>query len=105
VGVKARTIKDRFERGLPLEDIMSPIKLHAPIQRHVVEKAWAAKRAQTHCKRGHEFTPQNTYVTTKGGRVCRICMNAKSQAWRDKIRSQGFDPSKPASLRRYSSNT
>lgn len=26
------------------------------------------------CKRGHEFTPQNTYITTQGSRSCRICM-------------------------------
>jgi HNH endonuclease len=29
--------------------------------------------AMTHCKRGHEFTPQNTYITAKGRRSCRAC--------------------------------
>lgn len=29
--------------------------------------------AVTHCPRGHEYTPENTYVTNKGGRICRIC--------------------------------
>lgn len=29
---------------------------------------------KTHCKRGHEFTPENTYVQpSNGGRLCRIC--------------------------------
>lgn len=34
-----------------------------------------AKRArQTHCKRGHEFTPENTYIhKSLGVRVCRAC--------------------------------
>jgi NUMOD4 motif/HNH endonuclease len=32
---------------------------------------WANK---THCKYGHEFTPQNTYVNSKGSRECRTCM-------------------------------
>lgn len=104
VGVTARTIKNRADRGLSIDQIMSPDKLHAPIKRHVVEKAWAKRRAQTHCKRGHEFTPENTYIDKKGCRCCRVCINAKSQAWRDKIRSQGFDPSKPAALRKDSSN-
>lgn len=27
----------------------------------------------THCKRGHEFTPDNTYRTASGGRRCREC--------------------------------
>ncbi len=34
----------------------------------------AARQArQTHCKRGHQFTPENTYVCPKGHRYCRHC--------------------------------
>lgn len=29
---------------------------------------------RTHCKRGHAFTPSNTYTTTYGGRQCRACV-------------------------------
>jgi hypothetical protein len=29
---------------------------------------------KTHCKRGHEFTPENTYITPKGSRECRACI-------------------------------
>lgn len=32
---------------------------------------------RTHCRRGHEFTPENTYVTTKGHRRCRTCWKAR----------------------------
>ena len=28
---------------------------------------------QTHCKHGHEFTPENTYVRPNGARQCRQC--------------------------------
>jgi hypothetical protein len=44
--------------------------------------------AKTHCKRGHEFTPENTYVPPRGsrgrapGRVCRTCMNARMRKYR-----------------------
>ncbi len=41
----------------------------------------AAKRAaQTHCRYGHEFTQDNTYVTSKGCRVCRQCNRERNSA-------------------------
>jgi hypothetical protein len=33
----------------------------------------AHNSAKTHCPYGHEYTEENTYLTTKGSRVCRIC--------------------------------
>lgn len=27
----------------------------------------------THCQRGHEYTPENTYLKPQGGRLCRTC--------------------------------
>lgn len=32
-----------------------------------------ARARQTHCLRGHEFTPENTYLPPGGGRACRQC--------------------------------
>lgn len=29
---------------------------------------------KTHCKRNHEFTPENTRITSAGGRQCRQCV-------------------------------
>ena len=39
----------------------------------------AARRAQTHCKRGHEFTPANTFVST-GRRYCKVCHSSRTAA-------------------------
>ena len=38
---------------------------------------WQAQK--THCKHGHPLSGDNLYVTTRGYRNCRICMNASSK--------------------------
>lgn len=40
----------------------------------------------THCKKGHEFTPDNVYQTRKG-RECRICLRAGKHEWYVKKRA------------------
>lgn len=45
----------------------------------------AARAAQTHCKHGHEFTPENTYIHPKSGaRDCRKCRNAAGRRARER---------------------
>jgi hypothetical protein len=39
----------------------------------------ALRAAQTHCIRGHEFIPENTYRRRRGGRDCRICMRERDR--------------------------
>jgi hypothetical protein len=43
---------------------------------------------KTHCKRNHEFTPENTFIGSGGGRRCRTCMNAKSKAAKARKRAE-----------------
>lgn len=39
----------------------------------------------THCKHGHEYTPENTWMCKKGYRHCRECMREKGRRyWREK---------------------
>jgi hypothetical protein len=33
----------------------------------------------THCKKGHEFTESNTYITSRGGRQCKACCRLRSK--------------------------
>ncbi|GAP46927.1 HNH endonuclease [Streptomyces azureus] len=42
---------------------------------------WAKNARKTHCHRGHEFTPENTYARPDG-RACRACQNAASAAYK-----------------------
>lgn len=38
---------------------------------------WAVNKRKTHCIRGHEFAPGNTYVTRNGARECRACRRVR----------------------------
>lgn len=49
--------------------------------------AYDAKRAATHCRYGHEFTPENT-KTTLGYRQCRACKRAAWSAWQSKPKNR-----------------
>jgi hypothetical protein len=59
-----------------------------------------AKNARkTHCIRGHEFTPENTYgyegYPGRGCRICRRASDAASRARRRALLARGLDPSRP----------
>jgi hypothetical protein len=36
---------------------------------------------RTHCPKGHEYTPDNTYKMPKGGRGCRPCRREYTRRW------------------------
>src|SRR6185312_848366 len=41
------------------------------------------KNGLTHClKAGHEYTPENTYMSPGGVRACRTCMRANNKRWK-----------------------
>lgn len=39
-------------------------------------RPYPKRKRPTHCKRGHEFTPENTYTYPNGLRSCRTCARA-----------------------------
>ena len=47
------------------------------VQKSGALAAAARRKAKTHCKRGHEFTPENTRIGAKG-RNCIACVNLRS---------------------------
>jgi hypothetical protein len=42
--------------------------------------------AKTHCKRGHEYTPENSYVNKKGCKNCRTCHRIRENSRYDVAR-------------------
>ena len=49
------------------------------------------KKAQTHCLRGHEFNPENTWVSKDGMRECRICMKLRRDRPEMKVKKSEYD--------------
>lgn len=47
-----------------------------------IERAAACRASRTHCKNGHEYTPENTYRWTGGGGGARRCKTCRSEAAR-----------------------
>lgn len=57
-------------------DHLEPVTRSINCRRGLTSQAGAAKqRAKTHCPRGHEYTPDNTY-THSGQRKCKTCRRA-----------------------------
>jgi len=41
----------------------------------------ATNAAKTHCPKGHEYTPQNTWTSAKNQRHCRTCRRDRRRLW------------------------
>jgi hypothetical protein len=63
-------------RGCVNPDHMEPVTRGENVLRGVGRSAKNARK--THCKRGHEFTPENTYVYNKQ-RACKACQAGRSR--------------------------
>lgn len=43
------------------------------------------RKLETHCKHGHEFTPENTYIRPNGRRQCRTCTNDRTREYQQTV--------------------
>lgn len=50
---------------------------------------WSTHGLPTHCRSGHEYTDENTYVRANGARQCIECRKAYKREWRAKRRAEG----------------
>lgn len=57
-----------------------------------VDNPWKRNKAKSHCKNGHEFTPENTHRTPKGFRNCKACMRAGVLRHRAKLQRESIGP-------------
>lgn len=63
---------------------VNPDHLEPVTQRENMRRADVAlgiRSAVTHCKHGHEFTPENTIQRSDGGRRCAICRREASRIY------------------------
>jgi hypothetical protein len=51
---------------------------HTDNMRDAAAKKRFPKQQQTHCKHGHEFTPENTYLW-RTSRICKACMRMRDR--------------------------
>ncbi len=72
------TPRDCWERSCVNPDHLEPVSLVENVRRGNAPSAINARR--THCKRGHEFTSENTSVSPGGRRTCRACKRAHDRA-------------------------
>ncbi len=59
---------------------VNPEHLELTTPEEHADTAPGQRRAQTHCKRGHAFTPENTYTSTRGCRDCKTCERQRRRA-------------------------
>lgn len=102
IGVQGRTLQahrasyevfiGKIPDGLHIDHLcnrrrcINPEHLEAVSQRENNRRAGALRVSNvTHCKRGHEFTSENTFIHAGGGRQCRTCHN-----WRGKAARRGL---------------
>jgi hypothetical protein len=55
----------------------------------------SGSRKRTHCYKGHEYTPENTYYLPNGnGRTCKICLKESRKRWRSNNRDkvEAYEP-------------
>jgi len=78
-GLKGDVIIDRASRGLPLSNILSKKRFWSPPPAIGGKISGQLRREKTHCKRGHAFSAENTFITPQGWRSCRACHTARQR--------------------------
>ena len=80
-------------KGLDLDHLCRVKACYNPAHLEPVTRSENTKRGilpnalKTHCPQGHEYTPDNTYVSPNGsGRQCRECKRERNRARKKRLR-------------------
>ena len=80
--------------GMELDHLCRNRSCVNPVHLEVVDKRTnilrgfgptAVNARKTHCKRGHEFADENTYIESDGGRRCRTCRSEKHRQRKEQL--------------------
>ena len=83
-------IKNKIPRGMVLDHLCRNILCVNPEHLEIVDERTNALRGigvcainsrKTHCKRGHEFTEENTRIEKGDKRICRKCASIRCLAF------------------------
>lgn len=70
-----------FHKGRP-KSAETRARISAATRANLVGPA-RENASKTHCKHGHEFTPENTHISPHGRRICRACKREDMRARRE----------------------
>lgn len=89
-GLKGDTIIDRAQRGFSLDEVISTGKKLVNMDQIAiaVSSRIRAQLLRTHCRKGHEFTPENSHYPEEGKRWCKTCMRLKIERRNSSKRSR-----------------
>lgn len=89
VGPRPEGAVCRHLNGNPKDNRLANLAWGTPGEnrRDTVKHGNDPRASKTHCKRGHQYTPENTITKKNGCRECRECRNAyRAQRRRDGVR-------------------
>jgi hypothetical protein len=73
VGPRPEGMQVRHLNGDPTDNRLSNLAYGSPAENVADSFAHGTRGRASHCLRGHEFTPENTYLNARGHQNCRAC--------------------------------